>query len=45
MEISKGDSFGVMGSGLCFGRVCGLKGEREMRKEKKKWGRNLPWIG
>ena len=23
-----------MGSGLCFGRVTGLKGEGEMRKEK-----------
>ena len=35
VEIGEGDSFGVMGSGLCFGRVCGLKGEGEMRKEKK----------
>ena len=35
MEIGEGASSIFMGSGLCFGRVIGLKGEGEMRKEKK----------
>ena len=33
-----------MGLGLCFGRVTGLKGEGEMRKEKADGDENLPRV-
>ena len=33
VEIGDGASSIFMGSGLCFGRVTGLKGEGEMRSE------------
>ena len=33
-----------MGSGLFFGKVTGLKGEGEMRKEKADEDENLLWV-
>jgi len=45
VEIDEGASSILMDSGLCFGRVTGLKGEGEMRSEENGRVLRVPWVG